>query len=93
MTFSIARNKTRKIAVGSIQIGGNAPISVQSMTNTKTHDVAATVHQIHRLEEVGCEIIRVAIPDEKAAESSTPSSFAIFFSTVLTVGLLYLAYM
>lgn len=69
MTFPITRNKTRKITIGSVKVGGDAPISVQSMTNTKTHDVAATVHQIHRLEEAGCEIIRVAVPDEKAAKA------------------------
>lgn len=48
-------------------VGGNAPISVQSMTNTQTADIAATVAQIHRLEAAGCEIVRVAVPDETAA--------------------------
>ncbi|MGD9210224.1 MAG: flavodoxin-dependent (E)-4-hydroxy-3-methylbut-2-enyl-diphosphate synthase, partial [Desulfobacteraceae bacterium] len=69
MTFSIARQKKRIISIGSVTIGGNAPISVQSMTNTKTQDVTATVDQIRRLERVGCEIIRVAVPDEQAADA------------------------
>ncbi|MCD6287559.1 MAG: flavodoxin-dependent (E)-4-hydroxy-3-methylbut-2-enyl-diphosphate synthase, partial [Candidatus Hydrogenedentes bacterium] len=61
------RRTTRKVRVGPIEIGGDAPISVQSMTNTRTADVAATVDQIHRLEEVGCELVRVAVPDDTAA--------------------------
>lgn len=69
MAFSITRNKTRAIDIGPVQVGGGAPISVQSMTNTKTRDVAATVNQIHRLERVGCEIIRVAVPDDASAEA------------------------
>jgi (E)-4-hydroxy-3-methylbut-2-enyl-diphosphate synthase len=69
MTFSIVRNKTRKITIGPVQVGDDAPISVQSMTSTKTHDVVATIHQIHCLEEAGCEIIRVAVPDEKATKA------------------------
>ncbi len=67
----IQRKKTRQISVGSIKIGGSAPISVQSMTNTDTRDVRNTVHQIRRLEEAGCEIIRVAVVDEEAARSLT----------------------
>ena len=67
MPFEIKRNPTRQIHVGDVNIGGDAPIAVQSMTNTRTQDVAATVAQIRRLEEAGCEIIRVAIPDEEAA--------------------------
>lgn len=57
----------RQILVGAVPIGGGAPIVVQSMTNTDTTDVDATVAQIHRLEEAGCEIIRVAVPDAEAA--------------------------
>lgn len=63
------RRQTRKIWVGSVDIGGDAPIRVQSMTKTPTHNVEATVMQIHGLQEAGCEIIRVAVPDEKAAQS------------------------
>ncbi|MDA3896330.1 MAG: flavodoxin-dependent (E)-4-hydroxy-3-methylbut-2-enyl-diphosphate synthase [Desulfobacteraceae bacterium] len=67
MPFEIKRKSTRQIHVGDVAIGGNAPIAVQSMTNTRTQDVAATVAQVHRLEDAGCEIIRVAVPDEEAA--------------------------
>jgi len=63
----ITRRKTRQIQVGQVKIGGDAPISVQSMTNTDTRDVEATVAQIHRLEQAGCEIIRVAVLDQEAA--------------------------
>jgi len=62
------RRKTRQVRVGSLLIGGGAPISVQSMTNTATSDVAAAVAQIHRLEEAGCDLVRVAVPDEASAE-------------------------
>ena len=65
----IERKETKEIKVGQVGIGGNAPIAVQSMTNTDTADVEATVAQIHRLEKVGCEIIRVAVPDLDAAEA------------------------
>jgi len=63
------RKRTKKIHVGPVEIGGGAPISVQSMTNTDTRDVKATVSQIRRLEKAGCDIVRVAVPDEKAAEA------------------------
>ncbi|MGH6782275.1 MAG: flavodoxin-dependent (E)-4-hydroxy-3-methylbut-2-enyl-diphosphate synthase, partial [Sphingomonadaceae bacterium] len=63
----ITRKKTRQITVGKVRIGGDAPISVQSMTTTDTRDVKATVEQIQRLEEAGCEVIRVAVPDMEAA--------------------------
>ncbi len=63
----IERKKTKRIEIGQVGIGGDAPIAVQSMTNTDTADVEATVAQIHRLEQVGCEIIRVAVPDPDAA--------------------------
>jgi (E)-4-hydroxy-3-methylbut-2-enyl-diphosphate synthase len=61
------RKKTRRIMVGGVPVGDMAPISVQSMTNTQTQDVAATVAQIKRLESAGCEIVRVAVPDQAAA--------------------------
>jgi len=69
--LDIKRKKTRQIRVGDVRIGGNAPITVQSMTNTMTQDVSATVSQIHQLESAGCEIVRVAVPDETAAEAIT----------------------
>ena len=61
------RRKTRQIHVGSLAIGGGAPIAVQSMTTTYTRDVESTVAQILRLEDVGCEIVRVAVPEEEDA--------------------------
>ena len=61
--------KTKKIKVGDLTIGGGAPIVVQSMCNTDTRDVSATVNQIRKLEEVGCELIRVAVVDEDAANA------------------------
>ena len=65
----IKRRKTRGISIGGVKIGANAPISVQSMTNTKTCDTVATVEQIRRLEAAGCDIVRLAVPDMAAAEN------------------------
>jgi (E)-4-hydroxy-3-methylbut-2-enyl-diphosphate synthase len=62
------RRKSRTVQVGSTEIGGNAPIAVQSMTNTHTDDVEATVKQIHELETLKCKIIRVAVPDAKTVK-------------------------
>jgi (E)-4-hydroxy-3-methylbut-2-enyl-diphosphate synthase len=69
MAANAQRKKTRRIYVGNVPIGGDAPIAVQSMTNTDTRDVPATVSQIRRLAEAGCEIARAAVPDEEAAEA------------------------
>lgn len=63
-----ARRKTRQLNVGGVLIGGDAPIAVQSMTNTHTDDVVATLAQIHKLAAAGCDIIRCAVPDMAAAE-------------------------
>lgn len=63
------RSNTREIRIGDRVIGGNHPILIQSMTNTKTEDVKATVEQIHRLEKAGCDIIRAAVPTMQAAEA------------------------
>lgn len=65
----IHRRKTRQISVGPVKIGGDAPVSVQSMTKTDTRDVRRTVAQIRRLEKAGCEIIRVAVVDREAARA------------------------
>ncbi len=65
----IERRKTREIKVGSVKIGGSSPVVVQSMTSTKTSDVRATLEQIKRLHEAGCEIVRVAVPHEEDAEA------------------------
>lgn len=65
----ITRKKTRAVWVGPVKVGGGAPVSVQSMTNTDTRDAGATVSQINQLVEAGCEIIRVAVPDMEAARA------------------------
>ena len=65
----ILRRKSRQIMVGNVPVGGDAPISVQSMTNTETCDVAATVAQIQRLENVGADIVRVSVPSMEAADA------------------------
>ncbi|HHW32086.1 MAG TPA: flavodoxin-dependent (E)-4-hydroxy-3-methylbut-2-enyl-diphosphate synthase [Clostridiaceae bacterium] len=63
------RKLTKKIRVGNIYIGGDAPITVQSMTNTDTRDAESTINQIKRLQDAGCDIVRVAVPDEEAANA------------------------
>jgi (E)-4-hydroxy-3-methylbut-2-enyl-diphosphate synthase len=63
------RDNTKVIHIGNKVIGGGNPIMIQSMTNTKTQDVAATVAQIKRLEEAGCDIIRCTVPDIEAAKA------------------------
>lgn len=65
----IKRYKTNKIYVGDVAVGGDAPISVQSMTYSKTHDVEATVEQIKKLHFAGCDIVRVAVPDYEDAHA------------------------
>ncbi len=65
----INRKKTREIKVGKISVGGNSPISVQSMTNTLTTDVKGTIKQIHSLEEAGADIVRVSCPDEDSTKA------------------------
>jgi (E)-4-hydroxy-3-methylbut-2-enyl-diphosphate synthase len=65
----IKRRKTRQIMVGNVPVGGDAPISVQSMTNTETTDVAATVEQIRRIQLAGADIVRVSVPSMEAAEA------------------------
>lgn len=65
----IQRRKTKQVIVGTVPVGGDAPVSIQSMTNTQTHDIAATVAQIEALQGAGCDIVRVAVPDRQAAAS------------------------
>ena len=65
----IKRRQTKAIQVGSVKIGGEAPVSVQSMTVPHPNDVKGTVEQIHQLEQVGCELVRVAVPDSDAANA------------------------
>lgn len=84
----IERRKSRTIRVGGLEVGGDAPISVQTMTNTPTADAGATIDQIRRCEEAGADLVRVSCPDEdstaafrtiaKAAGSrSSPTSISI----------------
>ncbi len=94
MPFVSKRKQTRQISIGGVNVGGDAPISVQSMTNTFTQDVAATVAQIGRLEAAGCELIRVAVPDEAAVTAisaikeqiSIPLIADIHFDHTLAIG-------
>ncbi|HMM21600.1 MAG TPA: flavodoxin-dependent (E)-4-hydroxy-3-methylbut-2-enyl-diphosphate synthase [Selenomonadales bacterium] len=69
MVMLMKRKQTRSVTIGRIAVGGSAPVSVQSMTNTKTSDVSATVSQIRRLTDAGCDIVRLAVPDMAAAEA------------------------
>ena len=63
------RTETKTIQIGNLKMGGGNPVVIQSMCNTDTRDVAATVAQIHALEQAGCELVRVAVPDMEAAEA------------------------
>ena len=69
MKYNDVRRKTRGVSVGGIIIGGDAPISIQSMTNTDTHDAKATIAQLKALESAGCDIARITVPDIEAAET------------------------
>ena len=65
----IKRKTTKAINVGKVKVGGNAPISVQSMTNTLTTDIKGTINQIHLLEDAGADIVRVSCPDERSTKA------------------------
>ncbi|MFT7223312.1 MAG: (E)-4-hydroxy-3-methylbut-2-enyl-diphosphate synthase [Cellvibrionaceae bacterium] len=67
--FSLKRRRSRQIMVGDVPVGGDAPISVQSMTNTETTDVAATVAQVQRIQDAGADIVRISVPTMEAAEA------------------------
>lgn len=69
MSLVKIRKTTRQVSVGKVKVGGGAPVAVQSMTNTYTQDIEATVNQITRLYDAGCEIVRVAVPDMEAAQA------------------------
>src|SRR5690625_6070153 len=69
MSTIIHRKDTRPVKVGNLVIGGKNEVIIQAMTTTKTHDVEATVNEINRLEEAGCQIVRVACPDDRAADA------------------------
>ena len=63
----IKRKKTKKIKVGKVEVGGDAPISVQSMTNTLTTNINDTIKQINQLDEAGADIVRVSCPDKESS--------------------------
>ena len=65
----VKRKKTKTIKVGKVLVGGNAPITVQSMTNTPTTDIKSTINQINSLEEKGADIVRISCPDESSTQS------------------------
>jgi len=67
--YTIKRRKSKKVMIKGVGVGGDSPITVQSMTNTKTYDIENTVNQILALEEAGCDIIRVAVPDMASAQA------------------------
>ena len=69
MIYNEIRRKTKEVKIGKMAIGGNNPIAIQSMTNTDTHDKEATLAQIRSLESLGCDIVRITVPDTDAAET------------------------
>jgi (E)-4-hydroxy-3-methylbut-2-enyl-diphosphate synthase len=85
----VNRKATKLVRVGQLGIGGDAPVSVQSMTNTPTSDVEATVAQIGRLEAAGCDIVRVAVPNEEAAKAIRDIKSAISIPLVADIHFQY----
>ena len=69
MIYNDIRRKTKEVKIGKIAIGGNSPIAIQSMTNTDTHDKEATLKQIQALQNSGCDIIRITVPDIEAVDT------------------------
>ncbi|HET6364550.1 MAG TPA: flavodoxin-dependent (E)-4-hydroxy-3-methylbut-2-enyl-diphosphate synthase, partial [Nitrospirota bacterium] len=67
MSKIIPRKKTKQITLGTVKVGGGAPVVVQSMCNTDTRDAVKTLEQIGHLEKAGCELVRLAVPDTDAA--------------------------
>lgn len=84
------RDKTRVVKIGKLKIGGGNLVRVQSMTQTKTHDIAATVKQIHKLEKAGCEIIRVTAPDMESAKALGEIKKQIHIPLVVDIHFQYL---
>ena len=80
------REHTKVIQIGNVKIGGGNPIAIQSMTNTRTEDVEATVAQILALEAVGCEIIRCAVPTMEAAKALAEIKKQIHIQTFTFTG-------
>lgn len=85
----VQRKATKLVRVGQVGIGGDSPVTVQSMTNTPTGDVDATVAQIHRLEAAGCDIVRVAVPNEEAARAIRDIKGAISIPLVADIHFQY----
>ncbi len=85
----MVRMKTREVRIGNVVIGGDHPIAIQSMTNTKTEDTAGTIAQILRLEEAGCEIIRCTVPTEEAAVSLGKIKRAVYIPVVADIHFQY----
>ena len=87
---------TRQVKVGNVLIGGGAPVSIQSMTNTDTRDIFTTLKQIDALQEAGCQIVRLAVPDKEAAfafgeikkSASLPLVADIHFSADLAIAVM-----
>ena len=67
------RRKSKPIKIGGVTVGGDAPIVVQSMTKTDTRNVMSTIRQINELEDCGCELVRLAVPDREAAQAISAS--------------------
>ena len=84
-TPQIIRRKSRKIMVGNVAVGGDAPITVQSMTNTLTSDIKATIEQIQRQEAVGCDITRCSCPDEDSARALKEITKAVSIPVVADI--------
>ena len=81
----MTRKDTKVINIGGRKIGGGNPVAIQSMTNTKTEDVEATVHQIRELTVAGCDIIRVAVPTMEAAKAISEIKKQISIPLVLSL--------
>ena len=77
----IKRRKTREIRVGQVKVGGNNPISVQSMTNTLTTDIKATIKQINEIQNEGADIVRVSCPDQLSSKALKVITKNIFFKS------------
>ena len=79
------RDNTRVVNIGGVKIGGGNPVAIQSMTNTKTSDINATIEQIYNLEKAGCDIIRCAVPDMEAAKALKEIKKAIHIPLVADI--------
>ena len=80
-----ARKLKRALQIGTVGVGGNHPVSVQSMTTTKTADASSTIAQIRQLQEAGCEIVRVAVPDMAAAQAVSSIKEAVKIPVVADI--------